>query len=382
MGEMEEKTTKKQKNYNIFYNWPPLKIHLNSWAFTLFMLAAATAISALFFNSLENANANIALTYALAVFLTARFTDNYRYGLFATAASVVAVNYLYTFPYWRLNFMMTGYPLTFLAMFTISGITSAITTNMKEQAHALHEQEKALMEADKEKMRANLLRAISHDLRTPLTSIIGAGQVYLENGQDMTEEKKRELVSHILEDSNWLLNMVENILSVTRINNQTAKVNTTSEPVEEVLGDAVSRLKKRLPEAKIHVRIPDEVVMIPMDAVLIEQVLINLMENAVLHSGSVRPVDCYAEVKPREVIFHVRDYGQGIPKEKLETIFDGQSTEPIRTESGHKGMGIGLSICKTIVAAHGGTIWAVNRNPGAEFCFSLPGDEEKESGVK
>ena len=119
---------------------------------------------------------------------------------------------------------MTGYPITFVAMFSISSITSAITSNMKTQARVLAEREKMLMEAEKEKMRANLLRAISHDLRTPLTSIIGSSTVYLENGSSLPEVEKNALVRHILEDSNWLLNMVENLLSVTRINNETAKV--------------------------------------------------------------------------------------------------------------------------------------------------------------
>ena len=134
-------------------------------------------------------------------------------------------------------------------MFTISIITSALTTNIKEQARIISEREKLLMDAEKEKMRANLLRAISHDLRTPLTSIIGSSTVYLENEAHLTDIEKKSLVSHILEDSNWLLNMVENLLSVTRINNETARVNTSMEPVEEVMGEAVSRLKKRIPDA-------------------------------------------------------------------------------------------------------------------------------------
>ena len=152
-------------------------------------------------------------------------------------------------PYFELNFTLTGYPMSFIAMFTISIITSALTTNIKEQARIISEREKLLMDAEKEKMRANLLRAISHDLRTPLTSIIGSSTVYLENEAHLTDIEKKSLVSHILEDSNWLLNMVENLLSVTRINNETARVNTSMEPVEEVMGEAVSRLKKRIPDA-------------------------------------------------------------------------------------------------------------------------------------
>ena len=260
-------------------------------------------------------------------------------------------------------------------MFTISIITSALTTNIKEQARIISEREKLLMDAEKEKMRANLLRAISHDLRTPLTSIIGSSTVYLENEAHLTDIEKKSLVSHILEDSNWLLNMVENLLSVTRINNETARVNTSMEPVEEVMGEAVSRLKKRIPDAPIHVRVPDEILIIPMDAILIEQVLINLMENAVVHSKSTKPIECFADSSPDFVTFHVRDYGVGIPAEKLNTIFDGSSSTASSSTDGRKGMGIGLSICKTIINAHGGTLAAFNHPDGAEFYFKLPKED-------
>lgn len=235
-------------------------------------------------------------------------------------------------------------------------------------------------------MRANLLRAISHDLRTPLTSIIGSANLYLENGAMMQETEKFTLIHNIHEDANWLLNMVENILSVTRINTADAKVTKTAEPVEEVVSEAVIRLKKRITDADIHVKVPDDFLMIPMDAMLIEQVIINLLENAIIHSRSEKPIDCFVTCDERYVTFHVRDYGIGIPEDKLATIFDGTGSSSNSDSS--RGMGIGLSICKTIVAAHDGTITACNipgevptghhfRHPipapcGAEFSFTLP----------
>lgn len=345
------------------------------WFITAFLLAVATALSSFFFAIMDNPTSNIALIYILAVFLIARFTTGYRFGLCASLFGVVCVNFLFTYPFFELDFTLTGYPITFVAMFTISGITSALTSNMKVQAKLLSERDKMLMEADKEKMRANLLRAISHDLRTPLTSIIGSSTVYLEHGTHLTDKEKNDLVLHILEDSNWLLNMVENLLSVTRINNETAKVNKSLEPVEEVLSEAVIRLRKRLPKAQIQVRVPDDVLMVPMDAVLIEQVLINLIENAVVHSGSTEPVECHVEDGPSEITFRVRDHGIGIPAEKLSTIFDGSSSTTSTSTDGRKGMGIGLSICKTIITAHGGTIKAVNHAAGAEFYFTLPKED-------
>lgn len=345
------------------------------WIITVGLLALSTALSYIFFILMHNPSSNISLTYILALFLTARFTTGYFYGLFSSLVSVICVNFLFTFPFFELDFTLTGYPMTFVAMFTISIVTSAITTNMKEQSKIISEREKLLMDAEKEKMRANLLRAISHDLRTPLTSIIGSSTVYLDNNDSLPEKDKLELVSHILEDSNWLLNMVENLLSITRINNQTARVNKSLESVEEVLSEAVIRLRKRLPNVMISVRVPDELLMIPMDAILIEQVLINLLENAAVHAGSRRPIECFVDSEKDVITFHIRDYGTGISPEKLQTIFDGSSTTSSTAADGIRGMGIGLSICKTIITAHKGIIEAVNHEDGAEFYFTLPKED-------
>ncbi len=155
-------------------------------------------------------------------------------------------------------------------------------------------------------MRANLLRAISHDLRTPLTSIIGSSTSYLENEDRLEASEKRSLVEHIYEDSTWLLHMVENLLSITRIHQDTkARVTRSLEPFEEVLSEAVLRLKKRAPDAQIEVHFPSEFVMIPMDAMLIEQVIINLLENALVHSESIQPIDCFVTTDKTSLTFHV-----------------------------------------------------------------------------
>ena len=129
------------------------------------------------------------------------------------------------------------------------------------------------------------------------------------------------MVRHIGEDADWLLNMVENLLTVTRISEGRASVNKSLEPVEEVMSEAVFRLKKRIPDANIRVLLPEEFIMIPMDAMLIEQVLINLMENAVFHAGSSEPVECSVQIEKRGVTFLVTDQGVGIPEDKLTAIF-------------------------------------------------------------
>ena len=241
-----------------------------------------------------------------------------------------------------------------------------------ERQNLFDEHHKLALESEKEKMRANLLRAVSHDLRTPLTSIIGASAAYIENTKQLKEEEKLDLITHIHEDSNWLLHMVENLLSVTRIVKETAKVIKSPELLEEVISEAVSRVKKRCPEGLVHVTIPDEMIIVPMDATLIEQVIINLVENAIKHSHTDKPILVTAHLNNRSVTIDVMDEGIGIPENKLATIFDGYTLDSNQSSDTTKGIGIGLSICKTIISAHSGTITAKNLDKGVMFSFSLP----------
>ena len=342
---------------------------------TVGLLAVATMMAYIFFNLVPENPANIALIYILALVLIAQHTDKYWYGIAAALLSVIFSNYLFTYPYCKINFTLTGYPITFIEMLTITLLVSTTTSLMKRQAEILSEKEKQLMEADKEKLRANLLRAVSHDLRTPLTSIIGTVSSLLENEDTFSKQEQREMTMRVYDDSQWLLNMVENLLSVTRIQNNETKLKKTLEPVEEVVSEAVTRLRKRLPEASIHVCVPDELIMIPMDAMLIEQVIMNLIENAVIHSESKRPIEIRVDSNEKWVFFHVIDFGIGIDENKIEDLFDGIPLDGAQIADSRKGMGIGLSICKTILIAHGGTISAKNHIDGAEFQFMLPRED-------
>ncbi len=327
----------------------------------------------LFFQISENP-VNIALLYLLGVVTIARYTTGYFYGIVASFLGVIFINCFFTYPFFEVNFLLPDYPFTFLFMLAISTITSTATSHLKKQAETLSFHEKKLAEADKEKMRANLLRAVSHDLRTPLTSIIGALASLDANEADYTPEERRTVTQNVYDDACWLLNMVENLLSVTRIQARGARLKTTPEMVEEVVAEAVSRLKKRFPNSDVEVSIPSEFLLIPMDAMLIEQVLINLLENALVHSRSDIPPKLIVEDYPDTICFRVIDYGIGITENRLDHIFDG--TSPSTPSDVRKGMGIGLSICKTIISAHNGTILARNHETGAEFLFTLPKEEQ------
>ena len=357
-----------RSNRNMIH-YDKFSVHLTNFLIIILYISLATSFSFII-DYLTSNVLNTSIIYMLAIVAVSHNTTGYLPGIIASVLGVFGVNFFFTYPYFQFNFFLNGYPITFLGMLILSIFTSTNTTHMKEQARIITEREKMLMEVEKEKMRANLLRAISHDLRTPLTSIIGASSTYLENSNVLTEDEKNDLVRNIEEDSQWLINMVENLLSVTRIHDQSATVNKSLESVEEVVSEAIQKLKKRIPTANIKAKVPDELILIPMDAMLIEQVILNLLENAVIHSHSKKTIDFVVDYDNSFVSFHVIDYGIGIREEYLESIFDGFYTNNFSDSS--RGMGIGLSICKTIIHSHGGTIKAANHKNGAIFTFKLP----------
>jgi two-component system sensor histidine kinase KdpD len=290
------------------------------------------------------------------------------------------VLFFFTYPYYSFNLTLQGYPVTFVIMGIIYVIISLMTTDIKKQEQLLAQRERDLAEAKNEKMRANLLRAISHDLRTPLAGIIGNSEACLDMENYLTTEEKHQLIENIRTDAKWLLNMVENLLTVTKISGENLKLKKSFEAVDEVMSAAVSKFRKRFTDVNLKVFPPDDLIMITMDAMLIEQVIINLLQNAAMHSYSKKPIELRVYENDDKVWFSIRDYGVGIPPKKLSTIFDGEeydTSEENRADA-HRGMGIGLSICKTIVVAHGGQIQAENLDEGCEFRFYLPKEKEEE----
>ena len=240
------------------------------------------------------------------------------------------------------------------------------------------------IDAEKEKMRGNLLSSISHDFRTPLTSILGASTTVLEQ-KDMLAEMRDTLLVDIQDNAKWLIRMVENILMVTRISQESMQLNKRLEAAEEVIAQSVSVVRSRFADHMIHVKVPDEVVMIPMDATLVSQVIINLLENAIKHSEEDSFVLLTLQIKDRFALFEVRDHGTGIPAHLMDSIFeihaqvdaDGNPITDLSSDPSH-GMGIGLSICRTIIQAHGGIIEGHNRREGgAKFSFWLPLDDNE-----
>ena len=314
----------------------------------------------------------VAVIFLLDVFLTAYWTNGYMLGILTAVAGVFSVDYIFTYPYWHISFTLTGFPLTFLVMMTISVLTAAVTSRAKQT-------EAVRREAEREKMYADLLRAVSHDIRTPLTGIVGATNVLLEQDGELTAEQRQQLLRSTNEDAQWLIRIVENLLSITRINAEEARVKKAPEAAEEVIGSAVAKTHKHYPDVDVQVSVPDELMLVPMDPLLIEQVLVNLMENAVIHGDTSR-IDVTLAQEGENAVFTVSDNGRGIPLHLLGKLFDG-SARSDRSSDGKRSMGIGLSVCRTVVHAHGGTIRGENKKEGgACFTVTLPmkGDENED----
>lgn len=324
----------------------------------------------------SSSDSHVPLLFVLAVLFISRFTDGYIYGIVASMVAVVGVNYVFTYPYFEFNFTITGYPLTFLSMLAVSISVGTLTTQIKQQ-------EQIRLEVEKEKMRANLLRAVSHDIRTPLTSIVGSASGILDNREILAEEKKMELVQDIKDEAQWLIRIVENLLSITRIHGDNTRITTEEEVVEEILSSAVIKFSKRFPEVKVEVEMPQEFLMVPMDGILIEQVLVNLLENSVLHGKTTKVIRIVVIHEPGRILVAVEDDGQGIKESVLPDMFEGkiQSGEEGEECDSKRNMGIGLSVCKSIIKAHRGGVKAENMSTGgARVMFWLPMEESETDG--
>ena len=194
---------------------------------------------------------------------------------------------------------------------------------------------------EKEKTRANLLRAVSHDIRTPLTSIQASASGILDNYDALGRQEKVELLEGIRDESRWLIRMVENLLSITRINGDRAQLQTTWEVVEEVVGGAVGKFQKQFAQIEVETSMPEEVVMAPMDGILVEQVLVNLMENSAIHGKTTTKIRISIQKLPERVLFCVEDNGKGIADYFRRTASDRRSCcERWKTEHGDRTIGL------------------------------------------
>jgi len=340
-------------------------------AITVAILISAFFISVVFQN-VFSVDEHVSTLFAFTVFLISLITNGYVYGITSAVIGTLAINYAFTFPYFAFNFTITVNLISAIVMVTIALLTGALTTKVKHQ-------ESIKAESERERMRANLLRAVSHDIRTPLTTIYGSASTLVEQRDELNEEQKAKMLEGIKQDSDWLVRMVENLLSITRIDSGRVKIIKTPIVLDELIGAVLLKFKKRYKSQAVSVSLPEEIVVIPMDAILIEQVLVNLLENAVIHAQGFTKIELRVRIENSKAVFEIEDDGCGIPEEKLLKLFDGYLESEEKVADGKKkNAGIGLSVCATIIKAHGGTITAENTPNGAIFRFALDTEKNNE----
>ena len=240
------------------------------------------------------------------------------------------------------------------------------------------EKELAAVLAENEQLRANLLRAISHDLRTPLTAISGNASNLISNASSFDEQTKLSIYNDIYNDSMWLINLVENLLSITRLEEGRMNLNFTTELVDEVVAEAIKHVHQRERGQKITVVHKDELLLAKMDTRLIIQVIINILDNAIKYTPKDSMITITTEKQKDKAIISIADNGAGIPDELKERVFDMFYTGANKLADSRRSIGLGLALCKSIISVHGGEIFVKDNVPsGAIFTFTLPIGEIK-----
>ena len=313
------------------------------------------------------------MVLVLAVFLISVLTQGYIYGVTASFIAVLLDNFAFTFPFFAFDFLTVENLISAIVMLIVAVMTGMLTTKIKIQ-------QAIKAEAEKEKMRANLLRAVSHDLRTPLTTIYSASGLLRENHATFPAQQQLRLLGQIQEDADSLIHMVENLLMITRANSDSVRLEKAETVLEELIDSTLVKFRKHYPEQEVQTSIPENFISIPMDALLIQQVLLNLLENAVVHAKNMTKLTLSVRIQGKRAVFCVSDNGCGIPRDREKNLFSGYGESgELSSDSRRAGMGIGLSVCASIIKAHGGEIWGGNRRTGgAEVCFALE-MEEKDS---
>jgi two-component system, OmpR family, sensor histidine kinase KdpD len=299
--------------------------------------------------------ADVVMVYLLGtVLVSMRF--GYGPSLGAAAMSVLCFNFFFIPPYYTFAVADPRHLVTFGVMFLVAAVISRLTQRVRHQAD----------EVATEQLRNALLSSVSHDLRTPLAVVTGAASALLDEGVPGSE--KQELTRTILQEAERLNRFVQNLLDMTRLE-AGLRVRREWHAVEEVIGSALARVEPLLGTREIRTHLPEETTLVPLDALLIEQVLVNLVENAVKYTPPSAPIDLGAELKGDAVEIWVADRGPGVTAGDEERIFD----KFARVSGDTGGAGLGLTICRGIVTAHEGRIWVASREGGgACFRFSLP----------
>lgn len=312
-------------------------------------------------------SSNLVMTYLLVVVLTAFY-----FGRGPATASVVlgvlAFDFFFVPPYLNFAVADSQYLLTFAVMLLVGIVISNLATSVRRQARLAAE---ARMHVEAEHLRNSLLAAISHDLRTPLAAIVGASSSLMEEEAALDPEVRRALGRDILESSRHMSELMDKVMDMARLQSGTIELKREWYPLEEIVGAALAQLKGRLRDHRVGVELPTDLPWISVDARMLEQVLLNLIENAIKYSPAGTLILISAVRDDESISVEVADQGPGLPPGTEERVFD--KFYQVVPEHAGAGAGLGLAICRTIVDAHGGSIRAASRpDGGASFVFDVP----------
>lgn len=335
------------------------------------ILAAASGLSVIL-KQAGIGKENILMMYIVGVLLITVCTSGYFYGAAGAVISVLVFNYFFTVPLHTFAIMNQNDVVLMVFFLMTAFIASTLTVRFRTQMK-IAEDTKAQME--RERLKSSMLRSISHDFRTPLTGIIGDCGL-LEEAEELDDSVRRELAGDIQEQAVWLMKMVENILSMTKIDNGQFQIEKQPEVVDDIIYEAAVHVIGLREKRKFEVLLPNDLVVAPMDGKMMVQVMINLLDNAVKHTLEGGKISVKVTFEEQKVFFSVEDDGDGIAEEIKEQVFDEFVSRSDGKEDGQRGIGLGLAICKAVVEAHGGQIYAENKEEGgARFVFWLNAEQ-------
>lgn len=328
---------------------------------------------------------DVAMIYLLGVVaVSSRFS--WTHSIIAVFLSVALTNFLFVPPLYTFHVENIRSLITFTVMFIVGTVVTWLSMSLRkhneemkikeaEKSQFMKQNEENKLKSEKEKLRNDLLSSIAHDLRTPLSSISGTASVLLQKMNDINDDKRNDMLLTISDEAFRLGRLVDNILNITKLESTDFVVKKEWYPLEEIIVSATSRVEKLYKDRNFRISLPDEMIMVHADPVLIEQVMINLLENAAKYSHAQTEIVIEAGKDQRNIFLSVIDKGPGVETDALETIFE--KFRQLHSGSDMKtGSGIGLSVCKAIIKVHGGEIFA-QMTPGKEFkvSFKLPAME-------
>ncbi len=328
------------------------------------MVVGATAINVAL--SLFMAPVNLVMVYLLGVVWVA-WRGHRGPATFVSILSVLAFDFLFVPPRFTLRVADYEYLFTFLVMLVVALIISELTSRTRQHEEERHQ---AKLKVETERLQNIILGSLPHDFRTPLATIMGAATSLSQRDVDLDLHTRRELAGDIYTEAERLNEMVNHILDLMKLESGALVPHKQSVPIEEIVGSALNQLEYRLNGRQIATHFPPTLPMISVDEQLMEQVLINLVDNALKYTPVDSPIEISAFEKQGSLVISVTDQGPGLPSEHVERLFEKFYRG---SQKGREGVGLGLTICRAIVTLHGGHLTASNRpEGGASFRFSLP----------